>query len=110
MDNTNCGENCAFVKCGFCETDKTCPLYQESWWKEDTSETPKLVRDCFPKRMTIEQNKLFNRYTNSQSVVEDVRNRLDKLEKILNILVMQSQEFLNENQKRIDSDTTKKIE
>ena len=96
MDCTNCKENCSFVKSGFCETDRGCPFYLESWWLKDGDPEPKLIKDCFPKKFGVEQNRLLHRFLATQSVVEDVRNRMDRLENLLATLIDQSKEFLVE--------------
>ena len=61
MQNTNCAEDCPFVKTGFCKTDKECPHYMESWWKEGNSETPILIKDCAPKRNILQNQYLQSR-------------------------------------------------
>lgn len=104
MENSNCGENCAFVKSGFCKCDKECPFYVETWWQLEGKPDPKLIKDCFPKKFTLEQNHLLHRQLALQSVVEDVRNRMDRIEAMLVNLTSQSKEFLMEkSQKRLDS-------
>jgi hypothetical protein len=96
MDNSNCGEDCAFVKSGFCKCDKECPFYIETWWQIAENPQPKLVKDCFPKKLTIEQNNLLHRHICLQGVVEDVRNRMDRIEQMLINLTSQSKEFIME--------------
>lgn len=113
MEHTNCGENCAFVKSGFCKCDKECPFYVETWWKLEGEQDPKIIKDCFPQKFTLEQNHLLHRQMCSQSVVEDVRNRMDKIESMLENLISQSKEFITEKtQKEIDlkSEDLEKIE
>ena len=54
--------------------------------------------------MTVEQNMLLHRHIALQGVVEDVRNRMARLETMLEMLVSQSKEFLsNKNQQQVDS-------
>ena len=104
MENTNCGENCSFVKSGFCKCDKECPFYVETWWQLEGKTDPKLVKDCFPKKFALEQNHLLHRQLCLQSVVEDVRNRMDRIEAMLINLTSESKEFLIEKrQERLDS-------
>lgn len=114
MENTNCGENCCFVKQGFCKSDKECPFYVQSWWQIKDNPTPKMVEDCFPKKFSQEQNFLLHRFLELQSLQENTRNRLDKIEKLLTILVSQSREFLLENSmnqnEKVDNVGLKKIE
>ena len=96
MENSNCGCDCAFVKSGFCNTDRECPFYLESWWQKADEPNPKLVKDCFPKKLAVEQNQLLHRMLCAQGVVEDVRNRMDRLEQMLAQLISQSKEFILE--------------
>jgi hypothetical protein len=57
MQNTVC-ENCPFVKMGFCADVRDCPNYCESWWTQGGETTPKLLKDCSPKRLLIQQQYL----------------------------------------------------
>jgi len=100
MENTNCGEKCCYVKNGFCESDEQCPNYLESFWKTD-KET-KLVKDCSPKRMLMEQQSAITRMIGVQGALEQVRNRLDKLESMLNSLAHESKVYLDEQKKLED--------
>ena len=99
MKNTNCGQECAFVKNGFCQSDKECPNYIETWWKSIEDEHPKLVKDCFPKKFSLEQNALLHRFLSMQSALEQVRNRMDRLEKSICQLI---DIFCHENEKEHD--------
>lgn len=99
MENTNCGCDCAFVKSGFCNTDRECPFYCESIWQLKGGTEIKTVKDCYPKRQTMEQNNLTHRFMALQSLQEDLRNRMDRLELLLNTLIQQSQTFLIEKMK-----------
>lgn len=94
MQNTNCGTECCYVKQGFCKTDKECPFYVQSWWQLKDEMTPKMVEDCFPKKFSQEQNFLLHRFLELQALQENTRNRLDKIESLLTLLVSQSREFL----------------
>lgn len=96
MENTNCGSDCAFVKSGFCNSDKECPFYCESIWQLKGTNEIKTVKDCYPKRQTMEQNNLGQRFITLQSLQEDLRNRMDRLEHLLNVLIQQSETYLIE--------------
>lgn len=96
MENSACGCECSFVKSGFCKTDKECPFYIESWWQKADDPTPRLFKDCFPKKLAVEQNNLLHRMICSQGVVEEVRNRMDRIEQMLDLLIAQSKEFIIE--------------
>ena len=113
MDNSNCGCECSFVKSGFCKTDKECPFYVETWWSKTGEPNPKLVKDCFPKKFALEQNGLLHRQLCLQGCIEDVRNRMDRIEVMLAQLISQSKEFiLEKNAERLQSDQNqfKKLE
>lgn len=86
MKNTNCENNCAFVKAGFCETDTQCPNYVQSLWQEQGNPTPVIVSDCFPKKFALEQNLLLHRFLAMQSVLEQNRNELNDLKTLVSQL------------------------
>lgn len=86
MKDTNCGENCCFVKQGFCKTDSECPFFIQTLWKIEGEEMPKIVKDCFPKKFALEQNRLLNKQLDLQRLNEETRNRLDNLEKSISQL------------------------
>lgn len=96
MENTNCGDKCKFVKAGICKCETECPFYTEFWWNVANETHPRLIKDCFPKRTTYEQNNLLHRNICLQGVVEDVRNRMDRIECLLANLISQSKEFISE--------------
>lgn len=104
MEDTNCGELCAFVKSGFCNSDRECPFYCESIWQKKGGDGIQTVKDCYPKRATFETNNLHYKMCGLQANQEDLRNRMDKIEKMLDVLVQQSHAFLVENKKIRDSD------
>lgn len=109
MDNSNCREKCTFVKSGFCESDKDCPFYVETLWQKHGDPTPKIVKDCSPKKMMIEQNALLHRFLCSQSVLEDVRNRMDKLQIMLELLISNSTNFIKEKTNELQNSTYEKL-
>lgn len=81
MKNTNCDENCCYVKQGFCKTDAECPFFVQTFWKKDDEPLPLIVKDCFPKKFALEQNYLLNKQIDLQKLIEETRNKLDCLEK-----------------------------
>lgn len=97
MENTNCGDKCAFVKSGFCNSDCECPFYAESIW-ESKGET-KIVKDCSTKRIMIEQQRMMNNFIGVQSSVEVMRDKLENLEKALVFLISRSKELMEELEK-----------
>lgn len=101
MYDTACGCECPFVKNGFCKTDKECPHYVESWWKEGKTGDQKLVRDCSPKRLLIQSNAQFNRMDGLQAAFDSQRNQFadigmhfQKLMEEVNVLVAQQKSIL----------------
>jgi hypothetical protein len=73
LENTIC-ENCPYVKMGLCTDIKDCPNYVESWWTEQGGCTPKLVKDCSPKRLMIQQQYLQLRLEMLQASSDSCRN------------------------------------
>lgn len=87
MENTCCGENCAYVKSGFCKTDKECPYFVQTLWQKQDDPTPKIVSDCFPKKFALEQNQLLHRFLCMQSVQEELRHKIGNLEHLVKQLI-----------------------
>lgn len=116
MEDTRCGEDCCFVKQGFCKTDRECPFYCESIWQIRGGTEIKTVKDCYPKRATSETNNLHYKMGCLQEIQEDLRNRLDRIEGSLMNLINQSAEYLREQKKysssrELDADeSVKKIQ
>lgn len=114
MDCTNCGNECAFVKSGFCQTDKGCPFYLESWWHLEGAQDPKLIKDCFPKKFGVEQNHLLHRFLGLQKAVEQLRNNISRLENIISILIDRDEDLHPNNLKmskdplRLNNEESKK--
>jgi hypothetical protein len=66
----------------------------ESWWQEGGTGQPKVIADCAPKRMLIQQQMEVNRMFALQQAIEQMRNRLEKLEGLLGQLIEQSKEYV----------------
>ena len=94
MENTNCGDKCSFVKSGFCNSDCECPFYIESIW--ESKGEPKVIKDCSPKRMMLEQNRMTNHFIGVQSSVQVLRDKVENLEKALVFLISRSKELMVE--------------
>ena len=94
MECTSCKENCPFVKSKLCATERECPNFMESWWQEGGTEQPKVITDCAPKRMLLQQQVEVNRMFALQQAVEQMRNRLETLEGLLVQLIQQSKEYI----------------
>ena len=106
IENTNCCENCAFVKAGLCKTDTGCPNYVESWWLEKDGVTPKMVKDCAPKRMIFMQQVEVHRMQAVQAALEQTRNECMLLQQELKTCLQQSIAYMEE--KRIGELENKK--
>lgn len=105
MDCTNCGNECPFVKQGFCQKDSECPHYMESWWVEADSGNQKLVKDCAPKRLMLDSQNQYNRSISMQASIDKMEHRLAKLEAILQALIHQSQAFIAEQKLLLEQKT-----
>ena len=79
MESTSCGANCPFVKQGFCQSEKECPNYVETWWVEPQTEQPRKLQDCSPKRMLLQQQVMQSRLEHVQQALEQSRNKYDEL-------------------------------
>ncbi len=69
-------DTCNFEECYFAELlDKReqCPNYIETWWKPKDGE-PILLKDCAPKRITLEIIQLRSRLFGIQQAHEQQRN------------------------------------
>ncbi len=77
MENT-----CNYPDCGFAKFHKfkkpdQCPNYLENWFRTNApgaDQTPKLVRDCAPRRTLIMIQELYNRDIGVQQALEQQRN------------------------------------
>lgn len=97
MESTSCGANCPFVKSGFCNSEKECPHYLETWWVETQSQQPKLLKDCAPKRMLLQQQLLQHRLECMQQALEESRNEYVRLGGYLKSLVEASKGIVEQN-------------
>ena len=114
MKDTNCGKECAFVKSGFCSTDRECPHFVQTLWQEEGNPTPKIVSDCYPKKFAIEQNQMLHRFLCMQSVLEELRFNVSKLEisikQLYEVLAMKIKEKTSENLILDDKENLKSLE
>lgn len=108
MDCTNCGDQCPFVKQGFCQKDSECPHYLESWWVDGETGKQKLVKDCAPKRLMLDSQTHYNRSLSMQGSIDKMEHRLSKLETLLQMLITQSRVFLEEQKKLMIEDKGEK--
>lgn len=102
MEDTACGCDCPLVKSGLCKSDRECPNFIESWWKEGERGEQKLVKDCAPRRVMLQQGILAQNIFGVQASVCDLRNTVDKLCSVLLDLTIKSKEFADKQNKQID--------
>jgi len=96
MENTSCGENCCYVKSGFCNNETECPNYLEQAWSNSKTGEMKVVKDCAPKRMAFNQSDIIHRQLVLQKALEEQRNKFDILYQVLRQLIEKSREVINE--------------
>ncbi len=99
MKDTSCGENCPFVKCGVCETEKGCPNYCETWWIPGGEEQPVMLKDCSPKRMMMQQQVLQAKLENVQKSLEIARDEYNALSMYFKGIVQSCQKILSDKTK-----------
>jgi len=96
MEGTSCGENCPFVKIGFCKQECECPNYIETWWVEGQTQTPKKIKDCSPKRMILQQQLMQSKLEHMQQALEQSRNQNHELCAYLKNLIEMSKQVLTQ--------------
>lgn len=96
MENTACGQNCPFVKQGFCKDDKECPHFVQTVWETVEGET-KFLNDCSPKRMVLQQQYMQSRLDVVQSALIESRNEYIELKGHLGKLIGMCQTIIVEN-------------
>lgn len=99
MENTACGEDCPFVKQGFCSSDNECPHFVKSCWQDSDTKELVIVKDCSPKRVLLQQNILFNQVFALQQSLTEARNEYQKLSSVLLDLVEKSKLVILEKSK-----------
>lgn len=96
MENTSCGENCPFVKSKVCVDCRDCPNYIESWWIDENG-TQKLIKDCSPKRLILQQQLMQSRLEAVQEALEQSRNEYITLSSYLKSLMEASKKIIDYN-------------
>lgn len=102
MECTSCGENCPFVKAKLCSSEEGCPNYMESWWQENGQGQPKVIKDCSPRRLLLQQQTEVNRIFALQQAVEEMKNKFLILESSLSQLIAQSRDYVLHEAKRLE--------
>lgn len=95
MESTACGKECPFVKQGFCESDKECPNYIETWWQKAQESQPVKLCDCSPKRMVLQQQVMQAKFECVQQALEQSRNQYAELSNYLKNLIEMSKQVIN---------------
>jgi hypothetical protein len=98
MDDTACGCDCPLVKVGVCQSDRQCPNFIEVWWKEGEQGQQKLVKDCAPRRVLLQQSDFAHRLIGVEAATCQLRDKIDLLCSILSDLTVRSQQYID-NQK-----------
>lgn len=96
MENTSCGEECPFVKTGFCNSDRECPNYSESCWVEGRTGEQKMVKDCIPKRLMIQNNYQQIRLEGLQQAIEQQRNAFLQLGESFGEVIIQIKDLMKD--------------
>lgn len=79
MDDTACGCDCPLVKAGVCKSDRECPNFIESWWKEGEQGQQKLVKDCAPRRIMLQQADNQHAIFGMQASICQLRDKINSL-------------------------------
>ncbi len=79
MQSTSCGDNCPFVKQGFCSSCRECPNYIETWWTAEGAEQPIKLEDCSPKRLVLQQQNMQARFDLTTQALVQSRNESSQL-------------------------------
>jgi hypothetical protein len=99
MQNTNCGKDCPFVKCGLCESDSGCPNYTETVWVEANTQEKKLVKDCSPKRLQLQNDLQNQRIFALQEALDLQRNAFEVMGNNFGSLLKQMEALALEQKK-----------
>ena len=97
MENTTCGKDCPFVKQGFCNSDCECPHYVESVWVQGDTQEKKIVKDCSPKRMLIQNNAQDYKILKLQKAIEEQRNMFVTMGQNFQLLMKELQTLIAEH-------------
>jgi hypothetical protein len=108
MQSTSCGDNCPFVKQGFCSSCRECPNYIETWWTAEGAEQPIKLEDCSPKRMIIQQQGMQARFDLTTQALVQSRNEYNQLCSYLKSLIEMSKAVVlkDQNTKEIEHETS----
>ena len=100
MQSTSCGDNCPFVKQGFCSSCRDCPNYIETWWMPEEGAQPVKLEDCSPKRLVLQQQVMQARFDLTTQALVQSRNEYNQLCSYLKSLIEMSKAVvLKEDQK-----------
>lgn len=100
IEDTDCKENCSFVKLGICKSSCECPNYTESIWEDKQSGQVKVVKDCSPKRILFEQTRMIGSFNRVEKEMQIVRDKVNSIDALLQQIINQSREFVKEQNKQ----------
>src|SRR5258708_34657997 len=98
MKSTSCGKECPFVKQGFCNDERECPNFIETWWQEGQEAQPIKISDCSPKRMVLQQQVMQAKFENVQQALEQSRNQYAELSNYLKNLIEISKQVIEQKE------------
>lgn len=109
MESTSCGENCPFVKQGFCSNCKECPNYIETWWMPEQGAQPVKLEDCSPKRLILQQQLMQARFDLTTQALVQSRNEYNQLCTYLKSLIEMSKTVIDHHKPSIEDKQYEKI-
>lgn len=101
MKDTSCGENCPFYKQGFCASERECPNYMESVWIEGATQEHRIIKDCSPKRMLIQNQRLENRLEHLEAALQKSTSEYQQLSSYLVQLISASKTVLEKTERMV---------
>ena len=104
MQDTSCGDKCPFLKNGMCTDIRDCPNYIESWWTNGQETHPKLVHDCAPKRMLLQQQHMQLRVEMMEQSLEVARAEYLRVGEQLQSVIDSMNQILISNAKKLELD------
>lgn len=84
-----------------CKDVKECPNYLESWWTPAGEGAPKLICDCAPKRLLLQQHHLQIRLEQLQASADASRAEYLNVASQLRCMVDMTQSILLEHAKNL---------
>lgn len=104
MKSTLCGNECPFVKQGFCSNCKECPNYIETWWQQEGSEQPVKLEDCSPKRMILQQQLMQSRFEMTTQALVQSRNEYNQLAASFKTLIEMAKAIIENHHQKMQKE------